>query len=199
MSDFKAQADPYFNPYEAPKGDLKPIGSLADGGLWRDGNLLVMRKDALLPDRCLRCDSPAEGYRLKRNLSWHHPAWYLIVLANLLIYVIVALCIRKTAKIEVPLCPIHRAKRRNAILTGWLLALAGIGLFIAGIALGGTERESSLIVLVPVGAVVFLVGLFWGAIGAPPVVPTRIDDYYVWLKKVGPEFLGHLPVWPGPP
>ena len=63
-------------------------------------------------------NAPAEGYTKKFNLSWHHPALYLIVLAGVLIYVIVALIVRKTARVNIPLCPAHRAKRRNIILTG---------------------------------------------------------------------------------
>ena len=47
------------------------------GGVWRDQSTLVMTKDATLPDYCVKCDAPANGFRLKRNLSWHEPALYL--------------------------------------------------------------------------------------------------------------------------
>src|SRR5438045_334031 len=42
-------------------------------GIWRDGKTLVMMKEAFLPDRCVKCNGPANGYRLRRRLSWHEP------------------------------------------------------------------------------------------------------------------------------
>ena len=40
-------------------------------GIWRSGNLLVMRKGAQLPDRCVKTNQPAYGKRLKLLLQWH--------------------------------------------------------------------------------------------------------------------------------
>lgn len=111
-----------FNPYEAPAAEIaKEEHHLKEpGGAWRDGKLLVMRPEANLPDRCIRCNAPAGGFRFKRNLSWHPPGWYLLLFFNLIIYVIVALIVRKRAKVAVGLCARHRKKRANAIILGWL-------------------------------------------------------------------------------
>jgi hypothetical protein len=190
--------DSYFNPYAAPKSDLAPVAVQPGEGLWRDGNLLVMSKQASLPDRCVRCNAPAGGFRLRRNLTWHHPAYYIILLFNLLIYVIVALCVRKTAKIDIGLCPDHRSKRIRAIVIGWLGALGGIALFSVGAANSGPAASPDLAWLILVGLVVFLVGLFWGVFGSQTVVPVKIDDRLVWLKKVGSEYLAELPTSPYP-
>jgi len=57
---------------------LPPPPSMA--GVWRDNKTLVMTKDALLPDQCVKCNAPAHGFKLKRKLTWHHPALYLIIL-----------------------------------------------------------------------------------------------------------------------
>lgn len=188
--------DPDFNPYQAPKtkSSLAPLPPGA--GLWREGNLLVMRKDAELPDRCVRCNAPADGYRLKRNLSWHHPAFYLIVLFNLLIYVIVALIVRKTAKIYVGLCEEHRRKRTRTILTAWFFSLLGIALIVAAIAYSGPQASPSLGILALVGLLMWLGFMIWGAATAPPVAPVKIDHQFVWLKKVSPLFLDTLPEVP---
>ena len=176
-----------FNPYEAPKSEVAPRPAHADGdwGVWRAGPLLVMLKDAELPDRCVKCNAPAEGRRLRRNLSWHPPAWYLLLLFNILIYVIVALIIRKTARIEVGLCADHRSRRRRAIAVGWISSLAGLGLIIAG-----AGAENGWLALFGVAALLF--GLIFGIVGAQPVVPARIDDHYVWLKKVHPDYLNSI-------
>jgi hypothetical protein len=52
-----------------------------------------------------------------------------------------------------------------------------------------------------VGSIFFLIynGLIVGAVltnNALPLQPKRIDDYYVWMKKAGPDFLRSLPQAP---
>jgi hypothetical protein len=69
------------NPYAAPRHDL-PLNALADepaGSVWRDGELLVMRKGAVLPDRCVKCNAPAEGGRLRYVQLWHDPIYFLLL------------------------------------------------------------------------------------------------------------------------
>ena len=61
------------NPYKPPQvADpmFKPQ-QLDQGGIWRQGSLLVMRKDAVLPDRCIRSNVSTDR-KLKRRLNWHH-------------------------------------------------------------------------------------------------------------------------------
>lgn len=176
-----------FNPYAAPKSEVAPPGKFLEGGegLWRDGALLIMRKDAVLPDRCVKCNAPAEGQRLRRNLSWHPSGWYILLLISIPIYVIAALIVRKTAKIEIGLCAGHKSRRRRAIAVGWVLSLAGIGLIVYGL-----SAEIGWALLIGVG--LLLGGLIYGLVGAQTVVPTRIDQHHVWLKKVHPAFLADL-------
>src|SRR4051794_37594891 len=107
-----------FNPYAPPEAEVVHAPSGRDeGGVWRDGLLLVMSKDGELPDRCLKCNLPAHGWRLKRNLSWHPQGWYLLILLHVLVYVIAALIVRKKATIMVPLCECHRRRRVRIIAT----------------------------------------------------------------------------------
>ncbi|HUY92595.1 MAG TPA: hypothetical protein VMV10_27900, partial [Pirellulales bacterium] len=76
------------NPYAAPQHEVVVDALLAEpgDGVWRDGAVLAMHKRAVLPDRCVKCNRPAGGGRLKRSLSWHHPAWFLLILISLWIY-----------------------------------------------------------------------------------------------------------------
>lgn len=180
-----------FNPYAPPEAAITPqqLHLAEEGGLWRDGPLLVMRKGAELPDRCLRCNAPAEGYRLKRKLSWHRRFWYLIVFFNLFIYIIVALIVRSTAKVAAPICPAHRSQRRRAIAVGWVVSLAGIGLFGFGLA----NPDHGWVILL--GLVVLFFGLFYGILRSQLVIPKLIDKHFVYLKKVSPDFLEPLPEW----
>jgi hypothetical protein len=179
-----------FNPYAAPRSEIAVKDShLTDaGGLWRDGPLLVIRKGTELPDRCLKCYGDADGYRLKRKLSWHPSYWFLLVLVSPLIYVIVALCVRKTAKVAIGLCEHHRSKRRRAIAIGWLASLAGIGLIV----LAGSN-DLPLLSLVGIG--VLFGGILFGVIGSQVLLPQRIDKNFVWLKKVSPDYLAPLSEW----
>lgn len=190
--------DPDFNPYAAPSAKIgsKPVPP--GFGLWREGDVLVMRKEAELPDRCVKCNAPADGYRLKRKLGWHHPAFYLIILVALLLYVIVALCVRKTATVQVPLCEDHRSRRKRTILLGWLFSLGGLAAMIAGIALSSDPGATGGLAaaLIPTGFLVLIVALVWSIVASQPVVPLKIDQQFVWLKKVCPAFLDSLPEVP---
>lgn len=47
-------------------GDSSPADCSA--GLWRQGELLVMGKDAVLPDICVKTGLPAGGHRIQRSL-----------------------------------------------------------------------------------------------------------------------------------
>jgi hypothetical protein len=163
-----------------------------------DGRSLVMAKNLIGPDRCVKCNAPAQGYRLHRRLSWHPAGLFLlIVFPGLIIYAIVALCVRKTAQVSVGLCPVHRAARRRNIAIAWFLSLLGLGLMIAVPALladvRGPDAYAYKVMGVLGGVAVLLIGLIFGAAGAPVVSPRRIDDRYVYLRGAGRAFLESLP------
>lgn len=191
-----------FNPYAAPKAEIG-MGPREVGvsGFWRDGSTLVLSKDAALPDRCLKCNEPADGWALRRTLSWHPPGYYLIVLFNLLIYIIVAMIVRKTAKLQLPLCAAHRRGRVRAIAIAWLIGLAGIGVMIGGAALSSSFQGSTSDYITFGGfltGLVMIVGaLILGSSKGQVVSARKIDKYYVWLNKVDPRFLASLPPWSG--
>ncbi|MBL8889055.1 MAG: hypothetical protein JNL67_03695 [Planctomycetaceae bacterium] len=186
-----------YNPYQTPVATPPPFPAYAgppvaglDGGLWREGNLLVMDKRATLPPRCVKSNVPTNR-TLKRSLSWHHPAVFITILAGLLIYVIIALIVRKTATIHIGLSDDWFAKRRLTIAVSWMIVLAGIALFVAGISLA--DRSNNLIFLVPVSLLVFFGGAIYGLIGSRMVAPTKITDTHVWLKGVHPDYLAQFP------
>ncbi|HMB54713.1 MAG TPA: hypothetical protein VKU40_15455 [Thermoanaerobaculia bacterium] len=188
---------PDLNPYAPPASDLLPEGMAApptpshpDVGVWRFLNLLVMDKRASLPRYCLRCGRPAST-TLKRNLSWHHPLIYLTLLANLLVYLVVALLVRKQARVELPLCDDHVQQRRVWLTLGSIAFLLGVGLTIwtfsaDDLSGAGCWLSVTLVVL----------GFATVALVATPVSPRKIDDRFVWLKKVSPEYLERLPEAP---
>ncbi len=168
--------------------------SAGKGGVWRDGKLLVMDKAATLPDRCIKTNGPVDRW-LRRKLYWHHPAVFLSVLAGLLIYVILALVLRKSADIQIGLSNAALARRRNAIIAGWLIGLASIGAIAFGIA-NYSMTAPELSVLLIIGSILAgLIGIVVCSQYASCVSPAKIDDQYVWLRGVHPDYLAQLPVW----
>lgn len=158
------------------------------GGVWRDQSTLVMTKDAALPDRCVKCNAPAHGFRLKRKLAWHHPAIYLLALMAVLIYALVAGILSKRAIIYLGLCPEHIQRRRRKIAVGWLLFVAGfVGIILA------FGYNSGLLGLLGVGA--FFFAVVWLIVAARVVTPKKIDDRLIWLKGINSAFLAELPPW----
>lgn len=73
---------------------------------WAEGARLIVRKGATLPERCVRCNAPAEAY-FKRTFRWHAPWPYVLILWGFLIYVLVALFGTRRMNLRVPLCAHH--------------------------------------------------------------------------------------------
>ena len=178
---------PAINPFEAPKADVDNVPSVGGAGPWSDGaqKLLVTTLDAVLPERCLRCNRPTEGHRQKRVLYWHTPALFVLAISPI-IYLIVALIVRKKATVIVGLCPDHRRRRRNDIFIAVAWALGSlIGLPVIGITF-----EAPVVALVGllgfVGAMIFVV------YRVNLLRPKSIDKRYAFLQGASPEFLRSL-------
>lgn len=188
-------------------GVASPVGSMScpncgedfgtpTGSMWREGKkTLVMHKTAEMPNRCVKSNQPSTRY-LKRKLSWHHPGWYaLIVVCNMIIYVIAALIVRKTATIYVGLSEEWFARRQRAILISWTLSLLGIALMVTGIALVDTSEFA--IAMLPLGVILLLGGLIYGMVKARIVAVKKIKDDHIWLNGCCAEYLDELPEWTG--
>ena len=155
-------------------------------GLWREGRKLVTRSDTPFPDRCVKCNAPANGFRLKRVLYWQHPAYYLLLLCNLLILLIVVLIVRKKAVLHIGLCEAHRKQRKLAIIVCSIGIFGGLAMII-----GSAAVESGWLALA--GLVVFLTGAVWGIVKGRTVAATKIDKDIVWVSGVCRDFLDQLP------
>ena len=155
-------------------------------GIWRQGSVLVFHKSAVLPDRCIKCNAPALGTRVDKTLYWHHPALALLILAGLLIYAIVAIVVRKSAKVSLGFCELHKSRRTKMLIAGWLLFATALAAFI--VALGEESGGAALggVALLLAAVVVFL-------LAARFIQVKKIDDHYVWLKGVDPAYLDQIP------
>ena len=163
----------------------------SQGGLWRMNKRLVARSEAILPDRCIKCNAPANGFRLKRVLYWQHPAYYLLLLCNLLVLLVVVLIVRKKAILHIGLCEKHRAQRKQGQIIGWSSLLGGVILLVCG-----AVFNSGVTALI--GVAVLLVGGIYGSVRATTITPTKITKENVWVTGVHKDFLADLPEWLGP-
>jgi len=146
-----------------------------------------MTKHASLPDRCVKCNGLTR-HKLKRNLRWHHPALYLLVIGGLLFYFILALVLSKRATINVGLCETHAAARKRDIVITWMLVLLSFASFY----FAATAEATSLLF---VGLTLFLGAVIYGIVKARVVAPQKIDDHYVWLTGLNASYLEEFPEW----
>jgi hypothetical protein len=160
----------------------------SDRMVWREGRAVVMSRNGILPDRCIKCNDSANGRRLVRKLRWHSPVVYLCVLLNLLVYVIVALIVSQKARVEVGMCDKHRASRLWAIAIGWGLFFAGVGLLFAAAQFDHSAPGFA-------GAGLILAGFIYGMWKGRSVYATRIDKERVWMKGFCKAYLDELPDW----
>src|SRR5215204_2303860 len=122
-----------------------PIPYQSDEGAWREGALLVVRKEASLPTRCVKCNAQVDvNDRWRRKMYWAPPALALLVLVGLpgiLIYIIVVLCIRQTAVVEASICPRHRRRRSNFIISTWIATIAALASLAAGVTIAVSSKD----------------------------------------------------------
>jgi hypothetical protein len=158
-------------------------------GVWRDNSKLVVSKDALLPERCVKCNAPAPGPKFKKKLSWHHPAIYLLIVTGLLIYLIVAMVLRKSMTVELGLCEEHKEKHRRDVFITWGLILLGVAGFILALLVG----DNTFLLL---GILLLLAGIIYAVVAVRMVAPAKIDAQFAWLRGVNKDYLNELPHWP---
>jgi hypothetical protein len=161
------------------------------GNLWRKNRRLVTQSETIFPDRCVKCNASANGFRLKRTLYWAHPAYLLLILCNILVLLIVYLIVRKKAVVHVGLCEGHRMRRKLGIWIAW----SSVGLGFVLICCGGGFNSGWWMLS---GVLLMLAGGITGGVMARTVAATKIDKEYVWLAGVNRDFLAQLPEWNGP-
>lgn len=174
------------NPYAPPLAPIEPRVEVdaTTSGLWRDGTMVVVERDAAFPARCVKCNAPVQLSQMReRNFHWHTPALYLLVLLNLLIYVIVALAVRKRVRYRVGLCERHLRLRRIFIALAWSWLPAVVLLYFV-------SQDINLSVLVFLGAMALTcIGIAESRV----MVARGIDDRTVRFSSCGKAFLDSLP------
>ncbi len=180
MADFPTAAP--INPYapSAVANEARP-----EVGVWREGSLLVMHKDAMLPRMCIATGLPAVG-ACEFRAVWKG-AGDLLSSAKVL---------------QLPLSQVPR----DAFARARLQSIIGLGLaLLALITCFMTPVLSQLgdwavpAVLLPSIAMGFVgIGLWWVNYRtlSEPVKVVYAHGPYLWIAGTHPAFLDHLPPWP---
>lgn len=174
------------SPYATPPAyGVAMAGPPAGTGVWRENDSLVMFKQAQLPDRCFKCNAPAYGRRLNRQLWYIHPALYILAISPV-IFLIVYMIVRKGARVDIGICETHDQRRRMLAVVGGALLILSIVAIVMAIAFETPAAFAG-------GLLLFLVGLVVVIVGQRFVLPSKIDNEYVWLKGMSPDYLASFP------
>jgi len=165
-----------------------------------------MDRDSALPDRCIACNEPAEGHRLRRKLHCSPAAWkvgasltpFLAFLAAtwldlpkaalafwplVIVAVVANLFVRKSLKFEVGVCKRHEEQRFALLAISWLC--------FGGIFVGAFMHPVfMLLALIGLLVVLALQSLLGG------VQALRLADLtreHAWLAGAGEAFRATLP------
>ncbi|MCP4190842.1 MAG: MHS family MFS transporter [Planctomycetaceae bacterium] len=189
-------SNPYKSPLTADGVAEIDLGHVTTLGVWRDGNLLVMAKNADLPQRCLKTNGPASPIPIKHRLSWHHPLIYLPllmgILPGLVLYVFLVIVFVKKATVEIWLSDQWKAVRRRRMFIAGLFATVGIIIcLVGGLLMISTSPWWTFGLIL--GVLVLFGSAIYGLQSASVISPKRITNSHVWLKGVHPDYLDDLP------
>lgn len=182
------------NPYAPPAAELRVA---SPEQCWRDGRHIVLRRGGDLPERCLRCNRPGLPRLRGSTYSWLSPWYFVLIPLNILVFVLVALLVRKTVRLHPVLCSAHRRERRRdwmlflVLMVGGFLALAG-----ALSARGTGAPEVAALALAPL---LLALAIVLAARKLGELTVTRLDQDWVRLRGAGQPFLDSLPPWDGLP
>lgn len=150
-----------------------------------EAGLAVAPQNAPWPNRCVKCNAPADGNPLKQTLYWHKPVIYLLILLSPLVYAIAALAVRKSYTGHVGLCTKHR-KRRT------LLQTAGVFTVFSSMGSCALMFEGNAGPALGVGTLGIIVGFVMVHLASYVISAKKITDAYAWIK-CGRPFVASLP------
>ena len=159
---------------------------------YRQGTNLLVTHNAPLPPFCVRCGQGAMSEPLKKTFYWHHPALFLVVLLSPIIYIIVALIVRKKMAVDAPLCSEHWDRYKSGRRIGGALMLACIPLAI----LLANVLNDFVGWAILLGFLLFVAGAIVFGVASGVLRPKRIDEHWGTFSGACENFLAQLPPVP---
>lgn len=160
--------------------------SVTPDAVQRQGDVLIVIPGASLPDRCVKCNADADGYRYNKKYTYYPQILLLLFLLNVIIMLIVYVFVKKSMRLEMGLCLRHRAARSRAVRLSAGLLLLGIAMIV-----GGGVSKSALIIIV--GILALLSALIYSNFAVPVLRPKKITKQLGYFRGAGPAFLNSLP------
>ncbi|MEZ4407025.1 MAG: hypothetical protein R3A52_11170 [Polyangiales bacterium] len=173
-----------------PAQFYRSMEPVPDWPVGREGRNIVFYNGVQLPHACLKCGAPA-AVAPRKTLYWHSPWIYMFILPSVLIYAVIALAVRKSAAVNLPLCQHHHARRRRFIAA----TVAGVvGSLTLPFVLASLSADPDAVGWAAIAMVFGLVAsTFLGLFGARVIYPVYIDDRVVKLGGVGEGYLSRCP------
>lgn len=178
------------NPYSTPKTEL--IDSNVTGEASRYKKNIIINTESALPERCIKCNQPTEEF-VNIKLFYMNPWWYLLILVNLLVLIIVSVFAGKRYRLKVPLCQLHNKKYKNRKLLVWGILLTSVITILIGLFLFSQQSETLGLVLT-VGITLLLVAIITGFSIRLLHIRKR-KGTTLWISGSKPAFLDSLPLY----
>ena len=169
---------------------MSVLSTLTTQGAWASGKLLITAHDAVLPPYCIRCGRPAGANTFSKKFSWH-PQWiYFFILFAIFIYVVVAMAMRRSVSLQIPLCDGHLEKYRALRLAAVVLLLGCIPEMILA---GNYLPEQYMGWGIAAGISALVAGVVCLITFSSLLHAKRIDRQYGYFYSASPAFLQLLP------
>lgn len=170
----------------------KHVTTPAVKNIWRSQNWLVMRRDAQLPDRCIKTNQPAHGKRYTLELRWL-PRWLWLFLG--VFWVMIAIFLSQKVTVDVGITATQLKKIRRRVVWGWTLAALGLILWAIPWIIPIDQLPDWSTWVAILGLLLFILGPFISLVVARPVGIVQIKGDFIWLRGVSQNYLNCLPKW----
>ncbi|MGC4001737.1 MAG: hypothetical protein QM811_00680 [Pirellulales bacterium] len=175
------------NPYSAPqtldRAAVAGVPMMANAA-WV-GDELSVPAIAALPPTCVFCNEPVQPSTYKsRALYYMNPLFYLLVLLNILIFAIVAICVRKKCQLTFGYCQTHARKRALWLTVAAVLMISAIGMFFYA----ANQRRGGEVAGLTGGGM-FIGGLIVLVIASRTIAPKGELNGYFLIKGFGRPFI----------
>lgn len=125
------------NPYQAPSTDALAISAEGRGESFRfDGKDIWVRDGARLPSRCIYTNAPlvenSDLRDISKKIAWVNPFFALLIILNVIVYLIIALCVQKKGRIQFWADSKILRKKRLKSFVGLFFMLLSTAIFIGG-------------------------------------------------------------------
>lgn len=168
---------------------LAQAGDVLRGG--EEGELLVVRDGATLPERCVLCGRAPRAKPVLLHFSWD--ASFRLTRRS-------KLQLGLRGSVWAFLCAVHRGQWVVGRVAGFAGVAVGFLLIVAGGALAAVSEASTVPLYTPVGIELMIAGfavlnvaLFYFAIRTRTLSCKRIEGGYLYLDGAAEEFLRELP------